>query len=659
MKRKLFFVVGMLAMLLGLLQGPVLAAPALTQVVAPIPGSPLEVNITVVNAGEGGQTDPHASGDWVSYTDNSVYGVRFQNLDLGFPSDRIIPHSENFYDYLSDISGNSIVFLRVTSAGPYGIYLVQINPFGNPDPAVEVSPSATALRSHAVVGGDTIAYEDRGYDSTCDPQPCYPLREIALSSVLDPAAPAYRLTNDTLDDLLPAVSPDGNAVVWLKCTSPNVCDVWRAERTADVWGTPEQVTATENNESWPDTNGPVTVYGSFAGLDSWDRHIRWSVKDPSGAYVESELDLPGDLRNPNVSGSLIAFEGSAGQGAQFDLYLYNLATNRLYQLTDTPVSETLSDISTGPGGLVRVTWAQPTQVYPYDMNVYALSLVLDTTAPAITPDIQGTQGQNGWYTSDVTLSWAVSDDQSSFIPTGCDPLSLTADQAATDYTCSADGDGGASSASVTIARDATRPVTVVTGVEEGATYNLDSVPQAGCTTTDDLSGLAAEAAVALTGGDAQGVGQITATCSGALDAAGNAAEPAVVHFTVIDPVADTFSFTGFFQPVDNPGPGPSYVFNTVKAGSAIPVKFSLAGDQGLDIFSPNYPSSRPTSCTSANLTELIEETMTAGSSSLSYDTASDTYTYVWKTEKKWAGTCRMLNVMLSDGTQHPAYFNFK
>jgi hypothetical protein len=416
------------------------------------------------------------------------------------------------------------------------------------------------------------------------------------------------------------------------------------------------VTGADGYESLPDTNGAVTVYGSNAGGDD---NIHWSVKDSSGVYVESVLVLSGIQRNPNIASNLISFESSAGVGAQFDIWLYDLATNRLYQLTDTSISETLTDVTTGPAGLVRVVWAQPKQVYPYDMDVYAMSFLVDTTPPVITPEILGTQGMNGWYTSDVTLSWTVSDAQSPFTSTGCDPVTIASDQTATQYTCSADSDGGASSASVTIARDATKPATTVTDVAEGATYNLGSVPQAGCATTDNLSGVATEATLALTGGDAQGVGDITATCSGALDVAGNAADPAVAHFTVVNPLPDTYDFTGFFQPVDNPGEGPSYIFNSVKAGSAIPVKFSLAGDQGLSIFSPSYPTSRPLSCTTAAFTDPIEETVTAGNSNLSYDAASDTYTYVWKTNKGWAGTCRVLTVQLDDGTQHLAYFQFK
>jgi hypothetical protein len=43
---------------------------------------------------------------------------------------------------------------------------------------------------------------------------------------------------------------------------------------------------------------------------------------------------------------------------------------------------------------------------------------------------------------------------------------------------------------------------------------------------------------------------------------------------------------------------------------------------------------------------------------LSFDPATNTYTYVWKTEKAWANTCRQLIVTLKDGSVQRANFNF-
>jgi predicted extracellular nuclease len=124
-----------------------------------------------------------------------------------------------------------------------------------------------------------------------------------------------------------------------------------------------------------------------------------------------------------------------------------------------------------------------------------------------------------------------------------------------------------------------------------------------------------------------------------------------------DPSAAVFAMgfhaTGLFQPVDN-----QPQVNIAKAGSAIPVKFSLSGNQGLNIFAAGYPTSRKVTCDASAPPDAIEQTVNAGSSSLSYDATTDTYNYVWKTDKTWAGSCRQLTLVLVDGTMFEADFSF-
>ena len=82
------------------------------------------------------------------------------------------------------------------------------------------------------------------------------------------------------------------------------------------------------------------------------------------------------------------------------------------------------------------------------------------------------------------------------------------------------------------------------------------------------------------------------------------------------------------------------------------------GTQGLSILAAGSPASQRITCDASAPVDQIEETVTAGSSSLSYDASLDEYVYVWKTEKAWAGTCRQLTVKLTDGTIHQANFTF-
>jgi hypothetical protein len=115
-----------------------------------------------------------------------------------------------------------------------------------------------------------------------------------------------------------------------------------------------------------------------------------------------------------------------------------------------------------------------------------------------------------------------------------------------------------------------------------------------------------------------------------------------------------FNWSGFFPPVDNP---PAWNLN--KAGSAIPLKFSLGGDKGLSIFADGYPQSVQIACDTGAVLGNAIQTSTPGSSSLSYSLVDNLYSYGWKTEKSWSGTCRTLVVKLIDGTEHIANFQFK
>jgi hypothetical protein len=141
---------------------------------------------------------------------------------------------------------------------------------------------------------------------------------------------------------------------------------------------------------------------------------------------------------------------------------------------------------------------------------------------------------------------------------------------------------------------------------------------------------------------AVGTTPITVT---ATDIAGNSAS---CSFTV----SVLYRFAGFFAPVNN-----LPTLNSVNAGRAIPIKFSLSGNKGLNVFLAK-PGSGPISCDSSTEVELTD-TVAAGNSSLSYDPSADQYVYVWKTDQSWVGTCRQFVVQLRDGTVSRANFRFK
>lgn len=87
----------------------------------------------------------------------------------------------------------------------------------------------------------------------------------------------------------------------------------------------------------------------------------------------------------------------------------------------------------------------------------------DTTPPSIVPQVSGTKGADGWYTSAVTVAWVVTDPESGIAASShCDTTTISTDTAGTTVTCSASNtDGLSAQASIVVKVDTTGPA--VTG----------------------------------------------------------------------------------------------------------------------------------------------------------------------------------------------------
>jgi arabinogalactan endo-1,4-beta-galactosidase len=130
-----------------------------------------------------------------------------------------------------------------------------------------------------------------------------------------------------------------------------------------------------------------------------------------------------------------------------------------------------------------------------------------------------------------------------------------------------------------------------------------------------------------------------------------------VHITGPAP----YPFDGFQPPVQD-----SPELNSENAGQMIPIRFSLGGDLGRDVIVPGYPTVTPVDCTTE---EPRGNSVPAGLEGgflsevwniapVSYDPSSDSYSYLWATQRNMAGTCQQLTVLLTDGSDHEAYFRF-
>jgi len=182
---------------------------------------------------------------------------------------------------------------------------------------------------------------------------------------------------------------------------------------------------------------------------------------------------------------------------------------------------------------------------------------------------------------------------------------------------------------------------------DGAVYGLDEQVAAdySCADEDDGSGIATCTGDVPDGAnlDTSDFGSHSFTVN-ASDNAGNTAVKTVTYHV-------QFAFEGFF--------GLDEGVNVEKAGRTIPIKFSLDGNQGRDVFASGYPRSVEVPCGSIVDADGGQPTRSPGRTKLRYKPRRDLYTYLWKTEKSWKGDCRQFVLKLDDGSYHRADFRFR
>jgi hypothetical protein len=196
--------------------------------------------------------------------------------------------------------------------------------------------------------------------------------------------------------------------------------------------------------------------------------------------------------------------------------------------------------------------------------------------------------------------------------------------------------------------DQAPPSISVTSPTEGAVYALGQrVPAAyACEDQQGGSGVASCAGTVANGApiDTDSFGQHTFEVTSS-DNAGNRATKVVTYSVA-------YSFDGFLWPVKNPPK-----VNKWKAGVPVPIRFSLDGFRGPKPEADGYP--RSTRCGGGDTEVIARAAKKKKKPMFTYVRGRDQYVMLWKTDKKWAGSCREFVLMLDDGSVHTAQFQFK
>ncbi len=317
--------------------------------IAPSNGGVLTTPTIPINVKLGDQYDPHVDQDLAAYSsffDNGTVGIEeIRYYDFGTAVDLAIPRGladgGAGRDLLSDVDQGRIVFTRIFADGTSSIMLFDAATAG----LTELAPAPNSQRLGVALGSQTAAFIDYGLSGDGSGE----LMALNLAG-----GGVTRITNDTVVDLNPAVSPDGNVITWERCpVSQANCDIYTAQRSGSTWQW-KGVTSSLLTETNADTNGTLVVFERTNPTGPTGTDL---VIVPAAGGAETVIELPGEQHNPSIRGQLVAFESRATTTLRSDIFVLDLATNRVFQITNTlGVNETLNDVTVLPAGEVRLVW---------------------------------------------------------------------------------------------------------------------------------------------------------------------------------------------------------------------------------------------------------------------------------------------------------------
>jgi hypothetical protein len=355
------------------------------------------------------------------------------------------------------------------------------------------------------------------------------------------------------------------------------------------------------------------------------------VVDTTDPAITVPADIVAEATGPN--GADVAATATATDTVDTDVTVDCIPAAETFEIGTTTVTCTATDDSGNT-----------------DTGTFTVT-VQDTTAPEVTAQAPAAAEATSPDGAVVTFTASATDAVTDSPAVTCTPASgSTFAIGTTPVTCTATdaaGNKGTKSIDVVV-RDTLAPTNIafVGGPAAGGSYLRNAVPPLGtCTARDGGSGV--RDCVVTHTGTSPGTWTMTAT---ATDNKGNAAT-ATATYTV-----RTLRVDGFFAPVDMAG-----VWNTVKAGSTVPLKFrafdGTTERTDVAVVPLGGATTRSVSCAGGG-EDSIEEFVNTGATTLRYDTTGRQFIQNWKTPTK-AGTCYSVTVTTVDGTVITALFKLK
>lgn len=300
-------------------------------------------------------------------------------------------------------------------------------------------------------------------------------RQTQQSYLVSVSPYGYAMNNTSA----PSITADGSGIAF-KAGAEMLINGWGNEGIFVA----EAISITSSETEVPETGGTYTIDVTAPATTVWSLEPAALVNPSSGtgsATVQVTIPpntSPDDTTIQIILGSeqvefhqaspprinyMWPWQAPTSGGTDVDIFGSGFAEGMTVEFGGTAATNvTFIDnghiVATTPahfGGWVSV---KATKASGGSVELENMFMFEDQTPPIITPHVTGTIGANGWYTSDVTVTWTVVEDESTILANTCnETFSLTTDAELVFAICHVETEFGGSFSDTPIKRDTVPP----------------------------------------------------------------------------------------------------------------------------------------------------------------------------------------------------------
>ncbi len=204
---------------------------------------------------------------------------------------------------------------------------------------------------------------------------------------------SHALVSNTVPDRSPQI--DGDNVVWYGTTIAYQIFYFDGTSTSQLTDRPYE------HSFFPQIEGDTVVWSGYDPNLSYKEQIYYTNLSNPTAISQITASSSDNFREPQLSGTGIAYIGASGMADTDEIYYYDILTDNIIQVTDNDYCDKEVRVDNGyitwHGAIDGSTW----QVYLYDTNTGVTIQLSDNDTGGYYPDIE--DGKVAWAGMDGNI----------------------------------------------------------------------------------------------------------------------------------------------------------------------------------------------------------------------------------------------------------------